>query len=109
MREMTARYRSRCLGCSTQIQPGDRIIFQKGVGSYHADRGCGDVYWGNEFGRHEAAQERAAYEAEMRREDAEYRRGRAEVAEIQALTTAGSALREALYLQMEQRDYDLYG
>lgn len=109
MREMTARFNSRCLGCDRGITAGEQIVFQKGVGSYHADTGCGDVYWGNEFGRHEAAQERAAYEAEMRQEDAEYRRGRAEVAEIQALTEAGSALREALYLQMEQRDYDLYG
>lgn len=108
MREMTARYRSRCLGCTVQIQPGDRIVFQKGVGSYHADRGCGDVYWGNEFGRHEAAQERAAHEAEMdweaamiAREEDEYQRGYHGTAAIQAISTAGSAWREQLYAEQE--------
>lgn len=109
VREMTARFNSRCLGCDRGIRAGERIVFQRGVGSYHADTGCGDVYWGNEFGRQEAAQERAAYEAEMRRDEDEYRTGAAQVREIQALTAAGSALREALYLEMEQRDYDLYG
>lgn len=109
MREMVARYNGRCLGCEAGIKKGERIVFQKGVGSYHADRGCGDVYWGNEFGRQEAAQERAAYQAEMDWEEAEYRQGYHEVAQIQAVTTAGSALREQMYREMEQRDYDLYG
>lgn len=116
VREMTARFNSRCLGCDRGIRAGERIVFQRGVGSYHADTGCGDVYWGNEFGRQEVAQERAAYEAEMEweaamvaREEAEYRAGYHEVAQIQAMTTAGSALREQMYLEMEQRDYDLYG
>lgn len=108
MREMNARYRSRCKGCGQTVNVGDRILWSKETGALH-NGGCLDVFHGNEFGRYEAAQERAAYEAEMRRDDAEYRRGRAEVAEIQALTTAGSALREALYMEMEQRDYDLYG
>lgn len=116
MREMTARFNGRCLGCAEGIKKGERIVFQRGVGSYHADRGCGDVYWGNEFGRQEAAQERAAYQAEMdwesemiAREEREYQQGYHEVAAIQAVTTAGSALREQMYLEMEQRDYDLYG
>lgn len=76
----------------------------------------GDVYWGNEFGRQEAAQERAAYQSEMdwegemiAREEREYQQGYHEVAAIQAVTTAGSALREQMYMEMEQRDYDLYG
>lgn len=106
MREMNARFNSKCLGCADGIKAGEMIVFQRGVGSYHRDKGCGDVYWGNRFGEHEAEQERAAYEAEMREErraEAEYRRGRADVAAIQAVSEAGSALREALYLQMEQQ------
>lgn len=108
MREMNARFAGRCAGgCGVRVQQGDAILWSKETGAIHV--GCRDAYWGNEFGRHEAAQERAAYEAEMRQEDAELRAGAAAVREIQALTTAGSALREALYLEMEQRDYDLYG
>jgi hypothetical protein len=108
MREMNARFNGRCLGCSEGIKAGERIVFQRGVGSYHADRGCGDVYWGNEFGRQEAEQERAAYQAEMdwegamiAREEAEYQRGYHGTAAIQAISTAGSAWREQLYAEQE--------
>ena len=115
MRTMTAKYGGRCAGaCGVRIQAGDTILWSKESGALH--EGCRDAYWGNEFGRHEAAQERAAYEAEMEweaemiaREEREYLQGRSEVAQIQAMTTAGSALREQMYREMEQRDYDLYG
>jgi hypothetical protein len=112
---MNARYSGRCKGCGGGIAAGERILWSKETGALH-NGACLDVYHGNQFGRHEAAQERRAYETEMdweaaqlRRDEAEYQTGRAQVAEIQALTTAGSALREALYREMEQRDYDLYG
>jgi hypothetical protein len=52
------------------------------------------------------AAERAEYESERSRDEAEYQRGRREVEEIQAISAPGSRLRDALYLQMEQDAYN---
>jgi hypothetical protein len=126
MREMTARYGGRCKGCGQAIQAGDAILWSRETGALH-NTGCLDVYWGNEFGRHEAAQERAAYQAEMddedyafggahradvqaeadweaaeiAREEAEYQRGYHGTRAIQAISTAGSEFREQLYAEQE--------
>ena len=43
----------------------------------------------------------------MDRDAAEIAAGAAAVAQIQAISAPGSALREQLYMEMEQRDYDL--
>ena len=51
----------------------------------------------------EAADGTYAYD----RETAEYMAGRNEVAQIQAISAPGSALREQLYMEMEQRNYNL--
>lgn len=108
MRQMVAKYNGRCRGCGEAIRKGEFILWSKQLGSYHASNGCQDAAHGDDFGRHEAAQEARAFEAGMdwelaqaRRDDAEYRRGQADVAAIQAVSEAGSALREALYLEME--------
>ncbi len=107
MREMKARYASKCKGCGRAVRVGDAILWAKGTGVFH-NGGCSDVYWGNEFGRQEAAQERAAYAAEMdaegaliAREEAEYQRGYHGTKAIQAISKAGSAFREQLYAEQE--------
>lgn len=44
--------------------------------------------------------------AAMSRDEADYRQGVAEVAQIQAISAPGSAFREELYLQMERNAYN---
>jgi len=41
------------------------------------------------------------------RDEADYMAGVAEVSQIQAISAPGSALREALYMEMEMRNYNL--
>ena len=117
MKRMRARFAGTCAGgCGVRVQAGDLIRWSKESGAIHDNGACPDAYWGNEFGRHEAAQERAAFQAEhdwesemIAREEREYQQGYHEVAAIQAISAPGSAFREQLYAEMEQRDYDLYG
>jgi hypothetical protein len=116
MRSMTAKYGGRCRGCGQRFPAGTRILWSRDLGAVvdTPEHGaCQDAAWGSAFGIHEAAQERAAYAAEMAAEnaerrmvDAEIRAGEAEVAQIQAVTAPGSALREAMYLDMERAAYD---
>jgi|SRR5215831_2664863 len=78
----------------------------------------GDTKWGRAAiysiarkAKTTAASEEAAAPADHRygydRETAEYMAGRNEVAQIQAISAPGSALREQLYMEMEMRNYNL--
>lgn len=123
MRTMTARYSSRCRNCGGRIEEGDTIRWSRSTGAIHGSQSeCDDFA---AFAAEEAGEARffagvtggdrnaemrgftdGPFEdweaAERRRDEREYRRGVAEVAQIQAFAPAGSALREAMYLEMEQ-------
>lgn len=103
MRPMTARYPGRCRGCGLPIKRGAQIIWSRRTGALH-NGACLDMFDGTEFGRFEAEQEARAHGLAM---DDEIRQGMAEVAQIQAISAPGSALREQLYMEMEMRDYNL--
>jgi len=83
---MRARFSSRCV-CGLPIEKGQEI---KRTGKRWAHVEC--------------ARDMDPQTSDRRTttDDAEYLRGMTEVAEIQAISAPGSALREALYLEMEQ-------
>jgi hypothetical protein len=75
---MKARFEGKCPACDRTIHKGDPIV-RRGSQWIHASH---------------------------TREDREYMAGKNEVAEIQAISAPGSALREQLYLEMEQAAYN---
>lgn len=83
---MNARYASRCPACHQLIHPGQQIELD---GSKWVHIGCiqdRTVEPDDRFSRFEISQ---------------MRQGMSEVAQIQACAPAGSALREAMYFDME--------
>jgi len=109
MRTMFAKYAGRCRGCGESIAVGDQILWSRREGAHHdngvcyRDTGIGARYRSD-------AETEMDWEGEMiAREEREYQQGYHEVAAIHAMSAAGSDLREQMYLEMEQRDYNLYG
>jgi hypothetical protein len=104
MKTMTAKYAGKCRTCGGRIEAGDTIRWGRAEGANHFDRDlCGirntaviDGF-GDEFD---------AEDALIRREEAEYQRGYHEVAQIQAVSSAGSVWRDALYAEMEMAAYN---
>ena len=113
MRTMQAKFRGRCKGCGETIAVGSDILWSKSTGAFHdngrcyADTGLSRAR-GNDGGSI-ADYERDVEGELIRREEAEYQQGYHDVAAIHAVSAPGSDLREQLYRELEQRDYDLYG
>lgn len=114
MRRMKAKFRGRCKGCGEIVAVGSDILWSKAEGAFHdngrcyADTGLSRTRAGNDGGSI-ADFEVDVEEQLARREEAEYRQGYHDVAQIHAISEAGSDFREQLYRELEQRDYDLYG
>lgn len=104
---MKARFEGNCRYCGKLIRPGQHITR---AGTSWVHEGCDD----REVERDSLARSLAAsnvpnedfHDALRRFDEAEYRKGKAEVEQIQAISTAGSELREQLYREMEQAAYD---
>lgn len=96
-RLMTARYNGRCLACGGRITKGETISYSREEGARHAAP-CVSV---PDFYEPEDWETRQA-----RRDEAEYQRGYHEVAQIQAFSAPGSALREQMYAEMETAAYN---
>ena len=116
MRNITAKYRGKCASCGKEIAVGDSIMWTGGGSTYHlacataASDGAGveDEALGQQ-GLHELGvyDEPEDWEsAQARRDEQEYQQGYHEVRAIQAMSSAGSALREQMYLEMEQAAYN---
>lgn len=116
MRTMTAKYNGRCRDCGADLRAGDKIRWSKATGSLcaagecesdgHSDRmpcGCSDYHYAD-CPLVTSRYDDGGYEERYGGSD--YARGRAEVAAIQAVSEAGSALREALYMEMEMNAYN---
>lgn len=103
MRTLTAKYNGKCQRCGGGIQAGESIRWERGYGSEHFDKNvCRDEL---DF-RGEESAEREQARREDARMDADYRTGMSEVAAIQAVTVAGSEMREAMYRDMELAAYN---
>ena len=85
---MRARYAGKCV-CGCPIEPGQQI---QRLGRRWAHAECVA----------EAAEQLSMRPATSSAAGREYERGRSEVEQIQAVSAAGSELRELLYLEMEQ-------
>jgi hypothetical protein len=93
---MKARYAGSCSRCGGSIHPGDSIS--------PVDRSW--VHTRCDPREVDYDPETAEYMKQKRRDEAELAAGKAEVEQIQAISKAGSALREQLYLEMEQAAYN---
>lgn len=122
MRKMQAKFRGRCKGCGGVVAVGSDILWSKQTGAFHDNGECyvetgrvtGDVREDVDYafgGGHRADVEAERdWEAEqLRRDEAEYQQGYHDVAQIHAISEAGSDFREQLYRELEERDYNLYG
>lgn len=102
---MRARYASKCPACGGRVAVGEsisRLASGKYGHSVCASPGFtrADAYTGVD-----PAEVRSDF-AERRRMDADYATGYAEVAQIQAMSAPGSALREQMYLEMDLAAYN---
>lgn len=79
-RLMNARFASKCKSCRDRIAVGDTIWWSKDGGAVHESCRQADT-----------------------EDDREYARGYNDVARIQAMSAAGSELREQLYMQLEEQ------
>lgn len=110
MRSMQAKFRGRCKGCGETIAVGADILWSKAEGAFHDNDRCYADTGRAQADRYFEAQTEHDWEGEqIRRDEAEYQQGYHDVAAIHAISAAGSELREQLYRELEQRDYDLYG
>jgi hypothetical protein len=112
MRKMQAKFRGRCKGCGETIAVGSDILWSKQTGAFHDNDRCyadtGLSRTGGDGGS--IADYEVDVDAQLaRRDEAEYRQGYHDVAQIHAISEAGSDFREQLYRELEERDYNLYG
>lgn len=108
MKVMAAKFNGKCRSCGGRIEAGEQIVWSKASGAMHdACGGHGQLAGIRQTAVIDGYGDEFDAEAELiRREEAEYQRGYHEVAQIQAMTSAGSLLREAMYLEMEMAAYN---
>lgn len=94
MKRMTAKYNGRCKDCGRDLRKGDTIRWSRATGALCA----GECHYGDGDGDYELAA--------ARRDEAEYQRGYHETRLAQMAGPAGSAAREAAYLEMEMAAYN---
>lgn len=97
MKTMTARFPGRCRNCGATITPGDTIRYSKPTGALCVNQAsCGAAV--HDDGDVE--------DREMRFANSEYARGYYETRNAQMAGPAGSAAREAAYMEMEMAAFN---
>lgn len=103
MKRITAKYAGKCGRCGGRFDAGDAIMWTRG----YSEHAVCDATANHSMNL--AIQDWDEYQAEaalIAREEREYLQGYHAVAQIQAMAPAGSALREQMYLEMEQAAYN---